>query len=116
SLAVLILPNLGAMTDAQVATIRRFVERGGALIATGQTSLFDEWGDARPDFALGDLFGVSRSGSPAPVRPSAERLRAAAAQTYLRLTPELRARVDGPHVADEPRPTEPRHPVLAGFD
>jgi len=113
---VLILPNLGALADGQVAAIRRFVERGGALIATGQTSLFDEWGDARPDFALGDLFGVSRSGSVAPVRPSPERLRAGAAQTYLRLTPELRARVEGPHVSDEPRATEPRHPVLAGFD
>jgi hypothetical protein len=115
-LAVLILPNLGALADAQVAAIRRFVERGGALIATGQTSLFDEWGDARPDFALADLFGVSRLGSAAPARPTPERLRAAAAQTYLRLTPELRARVDGPHVPDEPRPTEPRHPALAGFD
>jgi len=116
AMSVLILPNLGALADAQVAAIRRFVERGGALIATGQTSLFDEWGDARPDFALGDLFGVSRAGSAAPVRATPERLRAAAAQTYLRLTPELRARVDGPHVADEPRPTDTRHPVLAGFD
>jgi len=67
AMSVLILPNLGALADAQVAAIRRFVERGGALIATGQTSLFDEWGDARPDFALGDLFGVSRAGSAAPV-------------------------------------------------
>jgi hypothetical protein len=116
-LAVLVLPNVGALSDAQVASVRRFVERGGALIATGQTSLFDESGDARRDFALGDLFGVSRAGAEAVPRPGAERLRAGAAQTYLRLTPELRARVDGPHVADEPRPTtSQRHPVLAGFD
>ncbi|MFL5620509.1 MAG: Tat pathway signal protein [Gemmatimonadaceae bacterium] len=116
-LAVLILPNIGALADDQVASIRRFVERGGALIATGQTSLFDEWGDARPDFALADLFGVSRAGSSSPARVSPERLRAAAAQTYLRLTPELRAGVDGPHVADEPRlMKESRHPVLAGFE
>jgi hypothetical protein len=115
-LAVLVLPNIGALADAHVASIRRFVERGGALIATGQTSLFDEWGDPRPDFALGDLFGVSRDGSAPAARPAPERLRAGAAQTYLRLTPELRARVDGPHTADEPRPTDTRHPVLAGFD
>jgi hypothetical protein len=116
-MSVLILPNLGALSDAQTAAIRRFVERGGSLVATGQTSLFDQWGDARPDFALGDLLGVSRAGSAAPVRPSAEQLRPAAAQTYLRLTPELRARVDGPHVADEPRATTAaRHPVLAGFE
>ena len=115
--AVLILPNLGALGDAQIGAIRRFVERGGALIATGQTSLFDEWGDARADFALADLFGVSRAGAAVSARAASERLRAnGAAQTYLRLTPELRARVDGPHIPSEPRATEPRHPVLAGFD
>jgi len=116
-LSVLILPNLGALRDAQISAIRRFVERGGSLIATGQTSLFDEWGDARPDFALGDLFGVSRGGNATPPRAASERLRGnAAAQTYLRLTPELRASVDGPHVAGEPRATGTRHPVLAGFE
>ena len=116
-LAVLILPNIGALGEAQVAAVRRFVERGGALIATGQTSLFDESGAARPDFALADLFGVSHAGGAPPARPAPERLRAGAAQTYLRLTPELRARVDGPHVSGEPAPrAERRHPVLAGFD
>ena len=116
-LTVLILPNLGALSDAQLAAIRRFVDRGGSLIATGQSGLFDEWGDARPDFALGDLFGVSRSGSTTTARAASERLRGnAAAQTYLRLTPELRARVDGPHVAGEPPASGARHPVLAGFE
>ncbi|PYP76627.1 MAG: Tat pathway signal protein [Gemmatimonadetes bacterium] len=115
-ISVLVLPNLGALADAQVAAIRRFVERGGALIATGQTSLFDEWGDARSDFALADLFGASRAESTTPARTASERLRStAAAQTYLRLTPELRAGVDGPHVVSEPRATGTRHPVLAGF-
>jgi hypothetical protein len=117
SLAVLILPNLGALNDAQVASIRRFVERGGALAATSQTSLFDEWGDARPDFALAELFGVSRADVTQSARAAAERLRTtAAAQTYLRLAPELRANVDGPHIPGEPRVTGTRHPVLAGFD
>ncbi|HEU4720738.1 MAG TPA: alpha-amylase family protein, partial [Gemmatimonadaceae bacterium] len=117
SLAVLVLPNLGALSDAQVASIRRFVERGGALIATGQTSLFDEWGDARPDFALADLLGVSRAGTTTAARAASERFRGnAAAQTYLRLTPELRAGVDGPHVAGEPRVMGPRHPALRGFE
>jgi len=116
-LAVLILPNLGALDDAQASAIRRFVERGGSLIATGQTSLFDEWGDARPDFALADLLGVSRAGSATAARAASERLRGnAAAQTYLRLTPELRAGVDGPHVAREPLASGARHPVLAGFE
>ena len=116
-LAVLILPNLAAMSDAQVASVRRFVERGGALVATGQTSLFDEWGDARRDFALADLFDVSRRSATTDARGSAERYRQSAAmQSYLRLTPELRARVDGPHIAGEPAVTDARHPALDGFD
>ena len=56
--SILILPNLAAMSDYQVAMVKRFVERGGGLVATGETSLFDEWGDRRPDYALADLFGA----------------------------------------------------------
>ncbi len=37
SLTVLVLPNLAAISDEQAAGVRRFVERGGALIATGVT-------------------------------------------------------------------------------
>ena len=36
--------------------------------------------------------------------------------TYLRLLPELRARVDGPRSGDEPAVTGTRHRVLRGFD
>lgn len=61
-LAVLILPNIGALSDAQCAAIRRFVERGGGLVATGETSRYDERGDARLDFELADVFGVQGSG------------------------------------------------------
>ena len=60
SLKLLILPNVAALSDAQCASIRRFVERGGSLLATGSTSLYNEWGDPRPDFALADLFGATR--------------------------------------------------------
>lgn len=61
-LAVLVLPDVGALSDAQCAAIRRFVERGGGLVASGQTSRYDEWGTARPDFALADLFGAHATG------------------------------------------------------
>ena len=59
---VLILPNVGALSDAQAAAIRRFVQRGGSLFATGATGLYTEWGDARPDFVLSDLFGCHLAG------------------------------------------------------
>ena len=58
----LILPNIAALSDAQCASLRAFVERGGGLVATYQTSLFDEWGVQRNDFGLASLFGASYAG------------------------------------------------------
>ena len=117
SLSVLILPNLGVMTDEQVAKVKRFVNNGGNLIATGDTSLFDEWGDLRTDFALADIFGVhslpqTKSDEKVPV----EKLAGEAYHTYLRLTPELRRQVDGPHKKDEPPIEGKRHEILKGFE
>lgn len=120
--SLLILPNLGALSDAQCAAIRSHVERGGSLLATGVTSLYNEWGDARPDYALSGLFGAHLI-SPAPALPATRPARRGAAEwsspdghTYLRLIPELRANVEGPKSGDEPPVQGTRHPVLHGFD
>jgi len=115
--SLLVLPNLGAMSDAQIASVRRFVEHGGGLIATGESTLFNEWGDPRPDFALADLFGAHLA-NPQRVGDEARRKRKAndTAHTYLRLNPERRARVDGPHIDTEPPVRDERHPVLRGFE
>ena len=43
----LILPNIAALSDAQCAQLRDFVRRGGGLVATYETSLYDESGRAR---------------------------------------------------------------------
>ncbi len=59
---VLILSNMALMSDAQAATIRQYVERGGSVLATFQTGLFDEAGNARKNFALGELFGIDKAG------------------------------------------------------
>jgi hypothetical protein len=59
----LILPNIAALSDEQCAHIRAFVESGGSVVATYETSLYDEWGVARKDFGLASLFGVSYAGS-----------------------------------------------------
>lgn len=61
---VLFLPNSAALSDAQVSAIRQFVQNGGGLVATGETSLCDELGRPRMDFALADLFGVTYRGRP----------------------------------------------------
>ncbi len=61
---VLILPNAACLTDAQVAAIRTFVQNGGGLVATVDTSLCDEYGELRKDFLLADLFGAHCAGIP----------------------------------------------------
>ena len=67
---VLVLPNAAALSDAQVEGVREFVRSGGGLVATCETSLFDELGRPRKDFALADLLGVSYRGHPSPAPPS----------------------------------------------
>ena len=49
---VLILANTACLDDAQAAAVEQFVERGGGLVASLDTSLFDEFGNPRPNFAL----------------------------------------------------------------
>jgi len=100
-LAVLVLPNIGALSEAQCAAIRRFAQRGGGVVASGETSRYDEWGDARADHALADLFGIRAAGvhhgTSGAADPSWETW---AQHSYLRLASSS----DGA-----------RHPVLAGF-
>jgi hypothetical protein len=111
---VLILPNLAALSASQIEAIKHFVERGGGLIATGDASRCNESGEPQSDFALADLFGAHVINAPADSnnrRRTMETL-----QTYLRLTPELRARVYGPKAGNEPAANGERHPVLRGFD
>jgi len=55
---LLILPNVAALSEAQCGQLRDYVKRGGSLLATHETSLYDEWGVRRKDLGLGDLFGV----------------------------------------------------------
>jgi hypothetical protein len=93
-LAVLFLPDLACMSDAQCEAVRRFVKRGGGVIASGFSSLFDESGDTRGDFGLADVFGAHA--------PSGDARAAAlgrSSHTYLRIAPELQS-----------------HAVLRGFE
>jgi Hypothetical glycosyl hydrolase 6/Beta-galactosidase trimerisation domain len=58
----LILPNIAALSTDQCTQIQEFVERGGSVIATYETSLYNEWGVERKDFGLASLFGASFAG------------------------------------------------------
>jgi hypothetical protein len=59
---VLILADAAALSDAQCGAIRDYVTRGGSVVATFASSLYDEHGQRRADFGLADLFGVSFAG------------------------------------------------------
>jgi len=92
SLRTLVLPNIAALSDAQCGQLRAFVQRGGGLVATHETSLYDEWGARRKDFGLADLFGVTVTGrTVGPMQNS-----------YLRLETDAAS--------------GKRHPLLAGLD
>ncbi len=58
----LILPNIACLSEAQCAELRAFSARGGSIVATGETSLYNEWGERRADFGLGALFGCAFTG------------------------------------------------------
>jgi Hypothetical glycosyl hydrolase 6/Beta-galactosidase trimerisation domain len=63
---VLIFPNIAALSNRQCDQIRAYVKRGGSIVATHETSLYDEWGVRRSDFGLADLFGASFDGKVEP--------------------------------------------------
>ncbi|MGE5420767.1 MAG: beta-galactosidase trimerization domain-containing protein, partial [Chloroflexota bacterium] len=73
---LLILPNTRHLSDEQCDQIKRFVDKGGSLLATFETSLYDEKCAQRKNFGLADLFGVSFDGSvEGPMQNSYLRLR-----------------------------------------
>ena len=73
---LLILPNIAALSDEQCDQLRKFAASGGSIVATFETSLYDEEGRPRSDFALKDLFGVSYDGNvEGPMKNSYLRLR-----------------------------------------
>lgn len=58
----LILPNIAALSRGQCEQLAQFVEQGGSLIATYETSLYNEWGVRQQNFGLASLFGASYAG------------------------------------------------------
>jgi hypothetical protein len=88
--SVLVFPNIAALSNAQCEQIRQYVARGGNIVATHETSLYDEWGVRRADFGLADLFGASFDGA----------VDARIQNSYLRLETGAGK----------------RHPILAGLD
>jgi hypothetical protein len=88
---LLILPNIAALSDRQCDQLREYVKRGGSIIATHETSLYDEWGVRRTNFGLADLFGAKFKG----------RIEGPMRNSYLKLEQDA---------------TGKRHPLLAGLE
>ena len=60
----IILPDYQAASDAEIQIIRDYVSNGGHVIVTGPNpSGLDRYGSSRSEYALADVFGVSKSGS-----------------------------------------------------
>ena len=57
--AILCLPSVNYISDAEAENIRAFVRNGGGLVATGITSLLDEKVKKKTDYTLSDVFGAS---------------------------------------------------------
>ncbi len=96
--STILLPNIAILTDAQQALIADFVAKGGSLMSSFETGLYDIEGKPRADFALGRLFGMRRAGD----RASSHAPLPGNATPY------------PPTFASYQR-IEAAHPVLAGF-
>ena len=55
---VLVLADQECLSDEKLDLIRNFVNQGGGLVATENTSLYTEWRQKKRDFGLNDLFHV----------------------------------------------------------
>lgn len=60
---VLFMPNCAALSDREMATVRKFVANGGGLVATYETSRYDEHAKPRETFGLVDLLKAKEVGT-----------------------------------------------------
>jgi hypothetical protein len=58
----LLVPNAAFMPDKDAGIIREYVKNGGGLVASHETSLYDERGNERGGFGLADVFGLRYTG------------------------------------------------------
>jgi hypothetical protein len=57
-----LLPNIALLSDEQCRQLRAYVDSGGSLLATFETSMYTERSERRADFGLADVFGIHRAG------------------------------------------------------
>ena len=57
----LLLPNIAMLSDRQCRQIKDYVQSGGSIMASFETSLYDENLNQRADFGLADLLGIHKA-------------------------------------------------------
>jgi putative glycosyl hydrolase-like family 6 (GHL6) protein len=60
--SALILPNIALLSDVQCEQLRTFADRGGSLLSTFESSLYDDQNQPRANFGLADVFGIQKAG------------------------------------------------------
>ena len=60
--SALVLPNTALLSDEQCRQLRAYVDAGGSLLATFETSMYTDRNERRADFGLADVFGIHRAG------------------------------------------------------
>ena len=60
--SALLLPNTALLSDQQCRQLRAYVDAGGSLLATFETSLYTDRNERRADFGLADVFGIRKAG------------------------------------------------------
>jgi hypothetical protein len=75
------------LSDAECAALKSFAEQGGSIMASFETSLYDEKNERRKDFGIADILGIHVAG-------------------------ERRTRVGNAFMGR----IERKHPILDGFD
>ena len=60
--SALVLPNTALLSDEQCRQLRAYVDSGGSLLATFETSMYNERNERRADFGLADVFGIRKAG------------------------------------------------------
>ena len=58
----ILLPNIALLSDAECAALKTFVQNGGSVMASFETSLYDERNVRRQDFGINELFGIHATG------------------------------------------------------
>jgi hypothetical protein len=60
--SALLLPNTALLSDRQCGQLRAYVDGGGSLLATFETSIYNERNERRSDFGVADVFGIHQAG------------------------------------------------------